>query len=53
MGQADLPAVGYKLLGGRCLEGVSTPQGFRVSRIHSTDPSMYLRPELSPGSIYL
>lgn len=48
----ELPANNFKRVGGCYLEGVDTPDGFRLNRIHSTDPAMYLRPELAPGSIY-
>ena len=35
---------------GGYLEGFDTPEGFRVSRLVSTDLKNYLRTEYSPGS---
>lgn len=34
------------------LEGTETPQGFCISRIHSTNLSMYLQPNYAPGNIF-
>ena len=50
--QSELPAFTQKQVGQSYLEGFDTPQGFQLSRVCSTDPAMYLRKELSPGSIY-
>lgn len=50
--QPDIPQASYRQVGGSFLEGVDTPEGFRLSRIHSTDPAMYLKQNCSPGSIY-
>lgn len=50
--QSELPAISQKKIGDSYLEGFDTPQGFQLCRICSTDPAMYLRKELSPGSIY-
>ena len=36
---------------GGCAEGVETPEGFMMTRLHSTNPALYLKKELSPGSI--
>lgn len=44
------PDICYRQVGNAWLEGEQTPQGFRLSRIHSTDPAMYLRKELVPGA---
>lgn len=38
--------------GGFFLEGYSTAEGFQVSRLHSTDPAMYLDKKYTPGSFY-
>lgn len=38
--------------GSMSLLGRHTPQGFLISRVISTDPSVYLRGSCMPGSIY-
>lgn len=50
--QTEFPAASYKQVTGGYLEGMDTPAGFEVRRLHFTDPAMYLRQEFSPGSIY-
>lgn len=50
--QQDLPEAVLRQVGNDIYEGVETPQGLQLSRIHSTDPAMYLKKELSPGSFY-
>lgn len=47
-----IPEPSYKQVGGSYLEGHDTPEGFQISRIHSTDPAMYLKTGHAPGSIY-
>lgn len=44
------PVSAYRQIGNSYLEGEQTPQGFRLYRIHSTDPAMYLREGFTPGS---
>ena len=34
------------------VSGYDTPAGFQIARLHSTDLSVYLRGELSPGQIW-
>jgi hypothetical protein len=34
------------------VSGYDTPTGFQITRLHSTDPSVYLRGELAPGKIW-
>ena len=34
------------------LTGLDTPEGFRIARIHSTNPADYLNEAYSPGCIY-
>lgn len=50
--KAELPSTSIRAVNGRFLEGTDTPQGFCLSRIHSTDPADYLRSDFSPGNIY-
>jgi len=38
-------------ISGGYLEGYDTPEGFQATRLMSTDPSLYLKNEYSPGSI--
>jgi hypothetical protein len=38
-------------MGTHLLEGAETPEGFCLSRLHSTDPAMYLNPAYAPGRI--
>lgn len=44
------PAVACSLSGGYA-HGVITPQGVRITRIDSTDPSVYLRRENDIGAL--
>lgn len=41
----------YRNVSGGLLEGVDTEKGFRVGRLISTDPSLYLRADYAPGTI--
>ena len=38
-------------INGGYLEGYHTEQGFQMTRLHSTNPALYLKNEYSPGSI--
>ncbi len=38
-------------INGGLLEGEKTPEGFKVLRLISTDPGMFLKDEYSPGAI--
>lgn len=49
--QPAIPETKYRPVGGGYLEGVDTAEGFRLSRVHSTDPAMYLKKGYAPGSI--
>ena len=48
---AETPECVWKALPFGQVQGYDTPQGFRVSRIQSTNPRMYLKAEYSPGSM--
>ncbi len=48
--QPEYPALTFKRFSGGFLEGQETPQGFMLSRLHSTDPRIYLKKEYAPGS---
>ncbi len=47
-----LPAQSARAFPGGVIEGVDTPEGFVVSRLCSTDLSLYLKDEYAPGNIY-
>lgn len=47
-----IPQASMKKVGGDYLEGQETPQGFQISRIHSTNPAMYLNSQYTPGALY-
>lgn len=49
--QQPLPQLEYKQIGSRFVQGVTSQQGFAVSRIISTDPADYLNPQYQIGSI--
>ena len=36
---------------GGLLEGEKTPEGFKVSRLISTDPGLFLKEEYAPGIV--
>ncbi len=48
--QPEYPALTMKQFSGGFLEGRETPQGFMLSRLHSTDPGLYLKKEYAPGT---
>lgn len=50
--QPPYPRPTHRMVGNDVLEGVETPQGFQISRVHSTDPAAYLNVSYSPGSFY-
>lgn len=50
--QQSYPEMTLKPFEGGYLEGFDTPQGFKLSRLHSTDPSLYLNKGYAPGSMY-
>jgi len=50
--QPELPAAMLREIDGGYMEGFETPQGFQMQRLCCTDPAMYLRHDLSPGSFY-
>jgi len=49
--QSEGPTMNMHRINGGYLEGRHTPQGFQASRLHSTDPALYLKNEYAPGSI--
>lgn len=49
--ERQYPEMRLKSFEGGYLEGFDTADGFKLSRLHSTDPSLYLRNEFSPGSV--
>jgi len=49
--QPEIPAVSMRQISGGYVEGYHTSQGFHLSRLHSTDPALYLKNEYAPGSI--
>ncbi len=38
-------------INGGLLEGEKTPEGFKVSRLISTDPGLFLKEEYAPGIV--
>lgn len=38
-------------INGGLIEGEKTPEGFRISRLISTDPGLFLKEEYAPGMI--
>lgn len=50
--QQPYPEAKFKPFEGGYLEGFDTPQGFMLSRLNSTDPSLYLDSAYTPGGIY-
>ena len=49
--QPESPSASMQQIEGGYVEGYHTPQGFHMSRLHSTDPALYLKNEYAPGSI--
>ena len=49
--QAESHPVSVQQIDGGYLEGYHSPQGFHASRLHSTNPALYLKNEYAPGSI--
>lgn len=47
--QPDIPQRRLCEIEGGYVEGYDTPDGFQLSRLHSTDPTMYLKPDYAPG----
>ncbi|WRS26801.1 YlzJ-like family protein [Oscillospiraceae bacterium MB08-C2-2] len=45
------PQTEYKAIPFGYVEGISTPEGFRMNRLLSTDPSQYLDVNFTPGGI--
>lgn len=43
--------IAYRNVDGGILEGVDTPDGFRIGRLISTNPALYLRADFAPGTI--
>lgn len=52
LSKSQYPDTSLKPFDGGYIEGFDTAQGFQVSRLHSTDPGLYLKNEYSPGGIY-
>lgn len=50
--QAEIQPPSVKQVAGGYLEGAETQEGFVLSRICSTDPALYLKKGMSPGSVY-
>ncbi len=50
--QPSLPSLETRAIDGGYMEMYKTPQGLQMARLCSTDPSMYLRKEYSPGNMY-
>lgn len=46
------PQMSIKPFDGGYVEGYDTEQGFQISRLNSTDPSLYLKSGFMPGGIY-
>ena len=41
----------YRNVSGGLLEGVDTENGFRIGRLISTDPALFLREDYAPGTV--
>ncbi len=51
MEQPAAPVCSVRPVSGGFIEGEETPQGFKTTRLISTDLSMFLKNEYAPGSI--
>jgi len=49
--QPQSAGTNMQTIDGGYLEGQHTAQGFRMLRLHSTNPALYLKNEYAPGSI--
>jgi hypothetical protein len=47
----EYPELTVKSFSGGYFEGRNTPEGFVLSRLHSTDPALYLKKNYAPNSI--
>lgn len=48
----EYPQLTMKKFYGGFIEGEDTPQGFVISRLHSTNPALYLSKAYAPGAVF-